>query len=106
MTAMDEIDSPDALYQSTRRSVRLRGSVTSIRLENGFWQVLAEMAEKEGCSLPQLINRLHDDLTDTQLEQRNFASFLRVVCARYLAEKAQPVTANSEVERSAEEPAI
>lgn len=105
MTAMDEIDSPDTLYQSTRRSVRLRGSVTSIRLENGFWQVLAEMAEKEGCSLPQLINRLHDDLTDTQLEQRNFASFLRVVCARYLGEKAQPEAA-PEVEKSTEEPAL
>lgn len=105
MTAMDEIDSPDTLYQSTRRSVRLRGSVTSIRLENGFWQVLAEMAEKEGCSLPQLINRLHDDLTDTQLEQRNFASFLRVVCARYLGEKSQPEAA-PETEKSAEEPAL
>jgi len=105
MTTLDEIDSPDALYQSTRRSVRLRGSVTSIRLENGFWQVLAEMAEKQGCSLPQLINRLHDDLTDTQLEQRNFASFLRVVCARYLAEKAEPET-KTEVEKSAEEPAV
>ncbi len=105
MTPMDEIDSPDALYQSTRRSVRLRGSVTSIRLENGFWQVLAEMAEKQGCSLPQLINKLHDDLSDTQLEQRNFASFLRVVCAKYLAEKAEPVQATSS-EPSTEEPAI
>jgi len=50
MTTLDEIESPEALYQSTRRSVRLRGSVTSIRLENGFWQVLAEMAEKQSCS--------------------------------------------------------
>ena len=77
-----------SLYKSTRRSVRLKGLVTSIRLENGFWQILSEMAERDRISLPKLINRLHDELNDTQLESRNFASFLRVVCAQYLTDKA------------------
>ena len=90
MTATDEREDTASLYESTRRSVRLRGSVTSIRLENGFWQVLGEMAEADNLSLPQLINKLHDNLSDTQIESRNFASFLRVVCAQYLTDKAQP----------------
>ncbi len=90
MTATDQREDTASLYESTRRSVRLRGSVTSIRLENGFWQVLGEMADADNLTLPQLINRLHEDLADTQLESRNFASFLRVVCAQYLTDKAQP----------------
>ncbi|MEM9604648.1 MAG: ribbon-helix-helix domain-containing protein [Pseudomonadota bacterium] len=90
MTATEQREDTASLYESTRRSVRLRGSVTSIRLENGFWQVLGEMAEADKLSLPQLINKLHNELDDTQIESRNFASFLRVVCAQYLTDKAQP----------------
>lgn len=101
MTATDEREDTTSLYESTRRSVRLRGSVTSIRLENGFWQVLSEMAEADNLSLPQLINRLHENLSDTQTESRNFASFLRVVCAQYLTDKLQ-LSEPQQIERSRE----
>jgi predicted DNA-binding ribbon-helix-helix protein len=35
-------------YEQRTRSVRIRGMLTSIRLENMVWDVLAEMAEDEG----------------------------------------------------------
>ena len=38
------------LYEQRTRSIRIRGMLTSIRLENTVWDVLAEMAEDEGCT--------------------------------------------------------
>ena len=42
-------------YEQRTRSVRIRGMLTSIRLENMVWDVLAEMAEDEGCTTNALI---------------------------------------------------
>lgn len=79
---------PD-LYRSRSRSMRLRGVATSIRLENLFWQVLEEIGMRDGLSVPQLIAKLHDELSDAGAEcaadHANFSSFLRVCCTRYLA---------------------
>lgn len=76
---------PD-LYACRARSIRLRGVATSIRLENIFWQVLEEIGRRDGLSVPQLVTRLHDELTAAgKLQDRaNFTSFLRVSCTRYL----------------------
>lgn len=38
---------PDS-YDSRTRSVRLHGVVTSLRLENLYWQVLEEIARRDG----------------------------------------------------------
>ena len=38
------------LYESRTRTVRIHGVLTSIRLENLLWDVLAEMAAAEGCA--------------------------------------------------------
>ena len=75
---------PD-LYASRARSVRLHGVVTSIRLENLFWNVLEEIATRDGMSVPQLCARLHDELQLAHDNVENFTSFLRVCCGRYLA---------------------
>jgi len=75
---------PD-LYASRARSVRLHGVVTSIRLENLFWRVLEEIAQRDGMSIPQLCARLHDELQQAHGSVENFTSFLRVCCGRYLA---------------------
>lgn len=75
---------PD-LYASRARSVRLHGVVTSIRLENLFWRVLEEIAQRDGMSIPQLCARLHDELQLAHGSVENFTSFLRVCCGRYLA---------------------
>src|SRR5512134_782345 len=76
-------------YDSRTRSVRLHGVVTSIRLENLFWQVLEEIARRDGMGVVQLIERLYDELVAARGEVGNFASFLRVSALRYMALLAQ-----------------
>ena len=79
------ISADPALYTCRARSVRLHGVATSIRLENLFWQVLEEIAARDGMGVPQLCARLHDELLAERGSVDNFASFLRVCCGRYLA---------------------
>jgi len=79
------ISADPMLYDSRSRSVRLHGVATSIRLENMFWQVLQEIAERDGYSVPQLCARLYDELVAKHGAVDNFSSFLRVCCTRYLA---------------------
>ena len=79
------ISADPELYASRARSVRLHGLVTSIRLENLFWNVLEEIATRDGMSVPQLCAKLHDELQLAHGSVENFTSFLRVCCGRYLA---------------------
>ena len=76
-------------YEGRTRSVRLQGVVTSIRLENLFWQVLEEIAHRDGMGVVQLIEKLYDELVAARGEVGNFASFLRVSALRYEAMVAQ-----------------
>ena len=61
--------------------------LTSIRLENLAWDVLAEMAATEACATNTLITKFHDEILQHRGEVPNFASFLRVTCMRYLLRK-------------------
>lgn len=79
------IEADPALWQTRLKSVRLHGFSTSVRLENLYWQVLEEIAQRDGMSLPQLLAKLHEELTFAHGGVENFASFLRVCCGRYLA---------------------
>lgn len=79
------ISADPTLYESRARSVRLHGVATSIRLENLFWQVLGEIARRDGMGVPQLCTKLYDELAAERGEVENFASFLRVCCGRYMA---------------------
>ena len=44
---------------SRTRSVRLHGVVTSIRLENLFWQVLEQTGRRDGMGVVQLLSLIH-----------------------------------------------
>ncbi|MCS9015231.1 ribbon-helix-helix domain-containing protein [Pseudomonas aeruginosa] len=79
------------LYESRSRSLRIRGVVTTLRLENQFWDILREIAEGEGLSTNQLITNLYEEVMDYRGEVLNFASFLRVSCIRYLAQRREKV---------------
>ena len=79
------ISADPALYACRARSVRLHGVATSIRLENLFWQVLEEIAARDGYTVPQLCTKLYDELLAERGAVDNFSSFLRVCCTRYLA---------------------
>lgn len=71
-------------YEQRSRTVRIHGVLTSLRLENMVWDILAEMAEEEACTTNVLIARFHDEIMARRGEVPNFASFLRVTCMRYL----------------------
>jgi predicted DNA-binding ribbon-helix-helix protein len=72
-------------YEATTRSIRLHGVVSSVRLENLFWETLEEIAARDGMNVPQLLSRLYDELLEHRGDIPNFSSFLRVSCQRYLA---------------------
>ncbi|MDP1686215.1 ribbon-helix-helix domain-containing protein [Hydrogenophaga sp.] len=71
-------------YEQRSRTVRMHGVLTSIRLENMVWDLLAEMAEDESCTTNALIAQFHDEILAHRGEVPNFASFLRVTCMRYM----------------------
>ena len=71
------------LYESRTRSVRIMGVITTIKLENLFWQTLSELAADNDLTTNQLIAKLHNEVTAHLGETSNFSSFLRVTCLRY-----------------------
>ena len=75
-------------YEQRTRTVRIHGVLTSLRLENMAWDILAEMAEAEGRTTNALIVQFHDEILAHRGEVPNFASFLRVTCMRYLRRSA------------------
>ena len=91
-------------YEQRSRTVRMHGVLTSLRLENMVWDLLAEMAEAEGCTTNALVSLFHDEILVQRGEVPNFASFLRVTCMRYLrreAHKAAKATDLDEAEAEA-----
>jgi predicted DNA-binding ribbon-helix-helix protein len=72
-------------YEQRTRSMRIRGVVTSIRLENLCWDVLARIASKDQMTTNQLISQLYDEIIARQGRVDNLSSFLRVSCMRYLS---------------------
>ena len=72
-------------YEATTRSIRLHGVVSSVRLENLFWDTLEEIGIRDAMSVPQLLSKLYDELLEHRGDIPNFSSFLRVCCLRYRA---------------------
>jgi predicted DNA-binding ribbon-helix-helix protein len=77
------ISADPASYESRTRSVRLHGVVTSIRLEHLYWEVLEEIARRDGMAVVHLIEKLYDELVLARGGVGNFTSFLRVTALRY-----------------------
>lgn len=74
---------PD-LWVSCTHSLRIDGMVTSVRLENCFWKILEEVAERDDMNVPQMITKLYHESIDAGHDLGNFSSFLRVCAMRYL----------------------
>lgn len=79
------INGEPELWKSTSRSLRIDGFVTSIRLENFFWDTLEEISDREHVTVNQMIGRLFREAQGAGLDTSNFTSFLRVCCSRYLS---------------------
>ena len=75
------------LYESRSRSLRICGVVTTLRLENQFWDILSDIAQDDGMTTNQLVAKLYEEVMDYRGEVVNFASFLRVSCTRYLSQR-------------------
>nr|WP_163503295.1 ribbon-helix-helix domain-containing protein [Halomonas socia] len=73
------------LWEAQTRSIRLDGVSTSVRLESFFWYLLEEIGQRDGLTLGQLLTRLARESGEAGHDLANFASFLRVCCARYQA---------------------
>ncbi|KLK93501.1 arylsulfate sulfotransferase [Microvirga vignae] len=56
-----------------KRSVSIAGHRTSISLEEPFWQILREIAEREKLSIQALIGRI-----DAERREQNLSSAIRV----------------------------
>ncbi len=70
------------LYTPERRSVRIHGHSTTIRLERAYWSVMEDLAKKENTTVAGLITRIHDHCQFS--DQKNLASCLRVLCLKYV----------------------
>ncbi|KVC34631.1 aryl-sulfate sulfotransferase [Burkholderia pseudomultivorans] len=80
------VNADPMLYESRTRSLRIRGVVTTVRMENLFWDVLHEIAQREKMTTSQFAVKLYEELLDLRGEPpANFTSFLRVCCLRYLS---------------------
>ncbi|QNI02243.1 ribbon-helix-helix domain-containing protein [Halomonas sp. SH5A2] len=79
------IDADPTLWQSASHSLRIDGMVTSVRLENYFWQILGEIARRDGMNTAQMISRLYHESVAAGHDAGNFTSFLRVCALRYQA---------------------
>ncbi len=76
-------------YEQRTRSMRIHGVVTSIRLENLCWDILARIAAKDQMTTNQLICTLYDEIVERRGGVDNLSSFLRVSCMRYLSYVAE-----------------
>ncbi|MFM0297444.1 MULTISPECIES: ribbon-helix-helix domain-containing protein [Paraburkholderia] len=84
------INADPILYESRTRSLRIHGVITTVRLENLFWDVLHEIAARENMTTSQFAVQLYDELIALRGElPTNFASFLRVCCLRYLSMRTE-----------------
>ncbi|WP_162069447.1 ribbon-helix-helix domain-containing protein [Burkholderia sp. THE68] len=92
------INADPILYESRTRSLRIHGVITTVRLENLFWDVLQEIAGRENLTTSQFAVKLYDELIALRGEvPTNFASFLRVCCLRYLSMREAKQNAESEM---------
>ena len=74
-------------FTKINRSIRISGHSTSVRLESAFWDVLEDIASREGLSTPKLISVLYHEALDKHGGLANLASMLRTVCVIYQEER-------------------
>ena len=71
-------------YASQTRRLRLNGQSTSIRLENAFWDVIDQIAERDGVTVPMFVSKLHAEVLELRGEPENFTSLLRCACLKFM----------------------
>lgn len=72
----------DTEFLPERRSLRIHGHSTTIRLERAFWNVLEELAASESVTVASVVTKIYDHCQVAN--QKNLASCLRVVCLKFI----------------------
>ncbi|MBF7141652.1 MULTISPECIES: ribbon-helix-helix domain-containing protein [Pseudomonas] len=72
-----------ALARPTARSVRLNGFATCLRLEQVYWNILQSLADRNGCTVSQLLSYLDREVHLRYGGVKNFSGLVRVVCVAY-----------------------
>jgi len=72
----------NAEFLPERRSLRIHGHSTTIRLERAFWNVLEELASQEDNTVAGVVTKIYDHCQFAN--QKNLASCLRVVCLKFI----------------------
>lgn len=72
----------DMEFLPERRSLRIHGHSTTIRLERAFWNVLEDLAAQEDMTVAGLVTKIYDHCQFSN--QKNLASCLRVVCLKFI----------------------
>lgn len=65
-----------------KRSLRIHGQSTTLRLERAFWNVLEEIAHDHKTSVNEVIQEIA--VQCLVANDKNLASCLRVICLKYL----------------------
>ena len=65
-----------------KRSLRLQGHPTTLRLERAFWNILEEIARDQDTSINETIQKIHEGCLVAN--DKNLASCLRVICLKYV----------------------
>ncbi|MGI9522981.1 MAG: ribbon-helix-helix domain-containing protein [Hyphomicrobiaceae bacterium] len=89
-------------YAYETRSVRLRGHVTSIRLEKAYWDILEDIAEQQRVPLARFLTTLYEEVLELRGEARNFTSLLRCACLTYVEQVRDDATREAELKSEAE----
>lgn len=79
------ISADSRLWSYRTKSLRIDGVVTSIRLEEFFWDIIDEISFRDQMTANQMITKLYLESLDADHDISNFTSFLRVCCSRYLS---------------------
>ncbi|WP_426149271.1 ribbon-helix-helix domain-containing protein [Pseudomonas sp. DC3000-4b1] len=77
-----------ALARPVARSVRLNGFATCLRLERVYWNILQSMAERNQCTVSQLLSYLDREVHLRHGGVKNFSGLVRVICVAYALERA------------------
>ncbi|MNN43378.1 hypothetical protein D3C76_1564340 [compost metagenome] len=68
------------LARPLSRSVRLNGFATCLRLEQVYWDILAEMARINCCTVSTLLSHVDREVHLRHGGVKNFSGLVRVVC--------------------------
>lgn len=71
------------LAQPLSRSIRLNGFATCLRLEQIYWDILAEIARINCCSVSALLSYVDREVHLRHGGVKNFSGLVRVVCVAH-----------------------